>query len=402
MSIEFAARPTHADPESDLAGALLAQARDLVPDLQARAVETNILRRLPDASISDLKASGLFRVLQPAAYGGHQADYVLFSKLARTLAHGCGSTAWVFSVYSEHNWVISQFPKDAQDEVWGPDPTAVASSSLAPVGKAVAVPGGFKLSGRWAFSSGSDHAQWVLVGGMVQRDDAIAEERIFLIPRREVEGEGEWRVLGLIGTGSRTLVGNDLFVPAHRAVPMADIKAGRAPGAQVHPGYDMCRAPRALFATFSLSSVVLGLGERAVELFIARTSTRNSRGTKIAELQAVQLTLAEASAEIESAGLLTENTCARNTADLAAERPISVAQLAWTRRNAVYSTRLSYNATQRVFKASGGSALIDDTPIQIVFRDVVAGSNHLFLGWDQNAQYYGRCLLGLPVEREAI
>src|SRR5512139_4039744 len=150
------------------AEALIERARSLVPALRRRAAQTLAERKLPQETIADFRRLGLTRCLQPVMFGGYGSDYRVFSKMLRALAQGCGSSAWVGAVHGEHNWVIGNYPEEAQREVWGGNPDAVASASVAPNGTAEQVSGGFRLSGRWGFASGIDHAQWILLGGMVQ------------------------------------------------------------------------------------------------------------------------------------------------------------------------------------------------------------------------------------------
>lgn len=386
--------PLSSDAGPANAGRLLTSAEALVPRLRALAASTAENRRVDHGIVSDLKESGLLRLLQPRRFGGFSGDYQAFTRIIRTLARGCGSTAWVYGVLGEHNWIISMFPEQAQHEVWDNDPKAVASSSLGPSGTGEEIDGGLRIQGRWPFSSGCDHAQWVLLGANVRMRTGKTEHRICLVPKDAVQIVDDWFVLGLRGTGSKTLQASDLFVPKHRSVADRDLKAACTDGATAHPDFALCRAQRGLFASFSLGSVAVGLAQRAVETFTETTRTRNSRGTMVAQLESIQLRLSEASVEAEVATLLAEETCRKNIAGVEAGKTFTQQDLAWTRRNSVYCVKLSYNAIQRLFEASGGGALHDSVEIQTIFRDATAASHHLFLGWENNAKPYGQILLG--------
>lgn len=392
-------RPT--DTRRETPEILIERARSLIPALRQRSKQATAERRLPQETIDDFRRLELTRCLQPRMFGGFGSDYRVFSKMLRTLAQGCGSSAWVAAVHGEHSWVVGNFPEAAQHEMWDDDPDAVASASVAPNGSAEIVPGGHRLSGRWGFASGCDHAQWFLLGSMTKGAGA-PESRMFLIPRREVEIIDDWDVMGLCGTGSKSVVVKDAAVPAHRSVSMRELKAGTAPGAAVHSGNPLCRTPRNLMALFSLCSPLVGLAERAVGEFVAITRERRSRGLRVADLEAVQLMVAEASAQAEAAALVGENTIDRNTGMVEAGQAITAEHLAWSRRNASYATQLAHSAVKTIFEAAGGTALYASNPLQEIFRDVTAGAAHLSLSWHRSAPYYGQIRLGLPVDFDTL
>src|SRR3954468_11520337 len=139
---------------SENAEILIERARSLVPALRQRSKQAPAARRLPQETIGDFQRLGLTRCLQPAMFGGFASNYRVFSKMIRTLAQGSASSAWVAAVHGEHDWVIGNFSEQAQRDVWGGNPNAVASASFAPSGSAEPVAGGHRLSGRWGFASG--------------------------------------------------------------------------------------------------------------------------------------------------------------------------------------------------------------------------------------------------------
>ena len=146
---------------------MLQRARRLIPLLAERAPEAAAARRVPAATIAEYHAAGILRILQPRRFGGMQGRFSLFSRIVEELTYGCASSAWVYAVLAEHQWIIAQYPNEAQIDVWGDDPEAVASSSLAPRAAAKRVPGGWRLSGRYPFSSGCDYAQWAILGAFL-------------------------------------------------------------------------------------------------------------------------------------------------------------------------------------------------------------------------------------------
>ena len=159
------------DQASRVQQAVIAGITELLPVFRQRAQEAEDGRVVPAESVKALAETGFFRLLQPASFGGLEADPVTFFTAVRLIASACGSTGWVASVVGVHPWQLALFPPQAQQDVWGVDPATRMSSSYAPTGKAKQVDGGYRLDGRWSFSSGCDHASWVLLGGIVTNDE---------------------------------------------------------------------------------------------------------------------------------------------------------------------------------------------------------------------------------------
>ena len=398
--METLARTTNAPGAAPPAAELIERSGALVPVLRERAHACRSARRVPSETIAAFHELGLLRALQPKRFGGSGADFATFTRIIATLAHGCGSSAWVYAVLGEHAWAVAMFPEETQQEFWA-DPLTVASSSLAPAGNAVAVAGGFELSGDWPFSSGCDFAQWVLIGSLVTAEDGSKQLYDFLVPMREVERVDDWRVMGLAATGSKTLRITKAFVPARRAVPHIELRNATAAGRALNDE-TLCAAPRSLFGSFTLAAVLVGLADRAVELFIERSVNRISRGVRVANLDSTQLNVAEASAEADMANFLVTSTCERNMRKVAAKEEITIDDLALSRRNAVYAARVASRAVERVFHASGAHAIFDDDPMQVVFCDATAAAAHLFLNWELGARPYGQAKLGVPVDQQLL
>ena len=248
---------------------MLDRARALVPRLIDRAPAAAAVRRLPPETIAEYHAAGILRILQPRRFGGRQGRFSLFSGIVEELTYGCASSAWVYAVLAEHQWIIAQYPEEAQVDVWGDDPEAVASSSLAPRAAAKRVVGGWRLSGRYPFSSGCDYAQWAILGAFLGEMGDPRGVAYLLVRLVEVEIVDDWQVLGLLGTGSKSLVLDDVFVPEHRCVMVSDLFAGTPPGALVHPEYPVLRAPRGFLVSYSLPPVAIALGRRALDIACA-------------------------------------------------------------------------------------------------------------------------------------
>ncbi len=384
------------DPEPE-AEELLARARALVPLLAEREAATNAARDVPAATVAAFHAAGLLRVLQPRRFGGLQQSFGVFSRIIEILTEGCASSAWVYAVLAEHQWIIASLPEQGQIDVWGGEASAVASSSLAPRETAARCDGGWRLSGRFPFSSGCTHAQWAIVGARCEDAGGGVATRYLLVPMREVDIIDDWHVLGLRGTGSRTLMLRDVFVPAHRSVLLRDLLDGTPPGVHVHPEYDIVHAPRGYLVVFSLPPVAFALGRRALATAAGALSGRLSRGvTRMAESEVVQLRLAEAAASIEVASLVLETRREQSLAAVASGRSIGLDEVLRNRRDMTFGMQQIRDAVQSLWELCGSRAVQDADALQPMLRDVLTIATHQAFSPLATLVPYGRLLLGLP------
>lgn len=210
---------------SSRAQQLLASAEALQPVLRERSAQAAQLRRIPEETIKDFQDAGFFKILQPEQWGGYAMDPQVFYAVQLKIAEACMSSGWVLGVVAVHNWQLALFDDRAAQDVWGDDPSTLISSSYAPVGKVTKVDGGYKLSGQWGFSSGSEHCDWVFLGAVVPEEGApfdMRNYRTFMVPRKDYEIIDTWHVVGLQGTGSQDIKVVDAFVPEYRTHKLID------------------------------------------------------------------------------------------------------------------------------------------------------------------------------------
>jgi len=250
-------------------GTVVAGVRDLLPVLRERAQETEDARVVPADSVKTLEETGFFRLLQPARFGGLEAEPVTFLSAVRLIASACGSTGWVASVLGVHAWQLALFPPPAQQEVWGDDPAARMSSSYAPTGRAEAVAGGHRLTGRWSFSSGCDHAGWVLLGAIVtDAEGKPADFRTFLLPAADYEIDDVWDTVGLRGTGSNDIVVDGAFVPEHRSLSFTDVSRCACPGHEINKA-PLYRLPYGSLFSYAITMPIIGMATGAYDAHVA-------------------------------------------------------------------------------------------------------------------------------------
>ncbi|MGZ8154370.1 MAG: acyl-CoA dehydrogenase family protein [Burkholderiales bacterium] len=376
------------------------RAQDLVPVLAGRATRTEQARRLTEDTLADLHASGLLRILQPRRVGGAELPYEALVRVTATLARGCGSTAWVYANLANHHFMLGLWPAEAQHEIWGPDPDALIGSALMfPPGRATAVAGGYRLTGRWKFSSGIDACAWTMVGGIASADGELPDYRVFVVPAADYRVIDTWHAAGLRGTGSNDIEVTDAFVPAHRALAVELMKGCAAPGAAVNPGA-LYRLPVFDMFPYVVAGTPLGIAQGAVECFSDETRHRvtSYTTTLLADHATTQARLGEAAAAADAAGRLLIDNC-HHAMRMAEQREVpSAAEKIRLRRDGAYAARLCTRAVDLLFEAGGAEFLYEDKPMQRAFRDIHAAQSHYSLAWDVAASTAGKFMLGIATD----
>ena len=387
---------------TDHRASLTARAKALAPALRQRAAETNQLRRLPDSTWKDLVETGIVRGLQPARWGGGELHPREFYSAVIEVARAEGCAGWVAGIVGVHPWQTALYSNETQQEVWGDDPTTMNSSSYAPTGKAERVPGGFRLSGRWSFSSGCDHCRWVnlgtIAGGLDVDGRQLPDFRSFLLPRKDYRIDDNWHVAGLAGTGSKDIVVDNAFVPDHRSMSHWDLTLGKPmPGWELNPA-PLYRLPFAVVFINTLSAAILGAAAGFLEEWIDSSRERKGgMGLKIAEDPYSQELVAQTSYAIQSATLKFLNDCDEMIETARVGDPFTLARRAELRYNTTRSAELAANAVDRLFERGGGHAIFFDHPLQRRFQDIKAMTHHTAMNPDPAARLYGSAQLGLPI-----
>jgi 3-hydroxy-9,10-secoandrosta-1,3,5(10)-triene-9,17-dione monooxygenase len=377
----------------------------LLPMLRERAQETEDARVVPAESVKALAETGFFRLLQPARFGGYETNPLVFYTAVRLIASACGSTGWVSSVLGVHPWHLGLFPLQAQQEVWGEDPGTRASSSYAPTGRARAVPGGHQLTGRWSFSSGCNHATWVLLGGFVVDDDGKPTDfRTFLLPISDYAIEDVWDTVGLRGTGSNDIIVDGVFVPEHRSLSFTEVSRCRCPGQEANSG-PLYRLPYGSVFSYSITTPIIGMATGAYDAHVEyqRGRVRASyAGQKAAEDPHGQVRIAQAAGEIDAAWLALERNMTDLMAYATAQEKIPLPLRLRTRRDQVLGTGRAISAVDLLFENSGGRALAAGTVIQRCWRDAHAGRVHAINDPERALSMFGRGEFGLDVGPDAM
>ncbi|ARF76203.1 oxidoreductase [Kitasatospora albolonga] len=377
---------------------LLRTARELVPHLARNAEQGERDRRLTDETVKLLTDAGMFRLAVPQRYGGHEVSLRTLVDVSAVLAEGDGSSAWVVAVGSSLAWAVSLFPEQAQDEVFGADPDTRVSGVLTPSATARRTEGGYRVSGRWHYASGSWHADWSVIGFPVpDATGRIVDQGMALIPAADYTVEDTWFVAGMRATGSNALVAEDIFVPDHRVVSVPKAMAGDYP-VQRSGG----RQPRSAFEQFltaaPLVATQLGLGRAALELIKEKSAEKAITFTffeKQRDSTAFQLRIAEAAQKIDTAHLHVHRAAA--DIDGAAERGEPLDALGRIQARADLSGAVGHitEAIDILLTAHGAASFADSNPLQRIWRDSAVSARHAILQPAMIKEMYGKTLLGI-------
>lgn len=359
---------------------LLARARALAPTLKARTEATEQARRIPAETIRDLHDAGFFKVLQPKRWGGYEMDPQVFFDIQIALAEACPATGWVYGILAVHNFQLGLFDIRAQEDVWSKDTTVLVASSYQPVGKVERVQGGYRLSGRWAFSSGCDNCDWVFLGSIIPpaKEGDAPDMRTFLVPKSDYKVIDTWHTFGLKGTGSNDIVVENAFIPEHRTHRAVDGFLCTNPGQEVNTA-PLYRLPWAQIFVRSISTASIGMAKGALAAYIeaarARISTNTGKATKADAI--AQAALARAASEIDEMTA----TLYRNFDDMMAllrdGKPIPVEDRIRYRFQSHTVGRRCADLIDNLIVFLGGRAIFTSSPIVRYWLDLNAARTHV-------------------------
>jgi 3-hydroxy-9,10-secoandrosta-1,3,5(10)-triene-9,17-dione monooxygenase len=379
---------------------LIRRARLLVPRLIERGAQADRDRRIPEATIAEMKAAGLFRALQPKRWGGYEVDLGTYYDIEMVLAEGDMSTAWIYGV-------VGVTPDRAARDVWSEDPTTLIGLSLAPAGKVTKIAGGVRISGRWPFASGCLHCDWALLGAFVPPDPpapsgAAPEWRMYLVPKKDYEIVDTWHTVGLKGTGSNDIVIRDAVVPDYRIRHMVDNIPCIGPGQAVNKAA-LYRIPFGQVFGGGVAYGAIGALQGMLDAFRSFAQSRmRLGGRKTVEDPDAQLVVGEAENAIDELKTMIH----RNVRNLTAyaergETPPQDERLKYKFQMATVSERCRALAV-RLFQVAGASGLYTEHRFGRILADINAGRQHITNQHELHGREWGAHLLGLPMKEDVM
>ena len=339
------------------------------------------LGRLDDAAAKLLRDTGVIRMFQPARYGGAEAHPRDFAETVMRIASLDGSTGWVAGIVGVHPWEMAMCDAEVQEQIWGEDQDTWIASPYAPMGILRPVDGGYIFNGRWQFSSGTDHCDWIFLGafmGDAEGNRTMPPQNYHVIlPRSDYEiVDDTWDVVGLRGTGSKDVVVKDAFIPESRVVAFSKFLDGSQPreAGLTNPTYHI---PFTTAFPLGITSAVIGIAEGALAAHLAYQRTRvQITGTRAADDPYVLYAIGAAAEEIKASRTAMLDNVSRFYDAAEAGREVTFAERAESRRTQVAAAWRAVRAMDEVVARSGGNGLRMDNPIQRFWRDGHMGLAH--------------------------
>lgn len=377
---------------------LIARAEALVPALRARALQCEADCKVADETIRDFQEAGFFKILQPKRWGGYEMDPEVFYAVQMKVAEGCMSSAWVLGVVAVHNWQLALFDAQAQADVWQDDPSTLISSSYMPRADVTPVEGGYRISGRWGFSSGVDHCQWAFLGGLVPDPEGGAPDyRTFLVPRSDFEIDYVWDTMGLRGTGSQDVAVKDAFVPAYRTHRSKDGFAATSPGLKVNDA-PLFKLPFGQIFVRAVSSSSIGALQGALDAFRGYATKRVSSNdfSRTSDDPDAQVVMAETASAIDEMKTTLNRNFGVLMSQARSETPFDLEQRLMFRFQSGQILDRCAELISRMFYSCGAQGTYRSSPLVRTFVDIHTGRTHIANNPFKVARNYGGFMLGNP------
>lgn len=378
------------------AAELLDAVRRIQPLLAANAAQGEQDRRVVEESMTALADAGVFKIAQPKRYGGYETSMRTILDVCATVAESDGGTAWVVTLCNACAWMAGLYPERAQDDVWGENPDAKVSGVLAPTADCVKVDGGYRVTGRWYYNSGSWHADWAELGIPVpDAEGAVVDQGLALVPRGDLRLEETWFVAGMRSSGSNCLIADDIFVPDYRVLSVPPAIEGRY--ATEHTEEALYRSAFVPILSLVLAGPQLGMGRKVLEIVTekaARKPVSYTDYTSQSDSVAFQMQLAEAAQMIDSAHLHAYRAAADIDRAAAEGSYPDLLTRARVRADTGWVLNQITRAIDMLLFAHGAGSFAEVNPLQRLWRDSAVAARHAVTLPAVGYEVYGKALLG--------
>ncbi|MYZ38611.1 MULTISPECIES: acyl-CoA dehydrogenase family protein [unclassified Streptomyces] len=377
--------------------------RSIVPTLRANGPEAERRGWIPDENIEILEKADVFRIAVPQRFGGLDLPVADQVDIVAEIARGCGSTGWVACAWVSSAWIASQYPDQAQEEIFAGGSVRI-SGGFTPTGTAVETEGGYVLNGSWRFNTGIRGADWNIYAAMLESKDGEPVEVFAVVPASEVEIADDWDVTAASGTGSFTTTVKDLFVPAHRMVDgievLEGLVGGRSNSGATGRNYGLTAYVMALSVP-----VFLGLARAALELTLERVPGKALAYTHWSDQSKhphTQIQVGLAANRITAAEALAAGwaRAMQQAADEGVQ--LEVAEKAAMRGQMGFAVQLAKEAVDTLHAVSSASVIARASAFQRVYRDIQGLYLHGLMNPLSSFEVHGRVLLGLEPDNDYL
>ncbi|WP_028266951.1 acyl-CoA dehydrogenase family protein [Arthrobacter sp. MA-N2] len=352
--------------------------------------------QVADAVVDRLESEGMLRLTVPRRYGGYEVNTRTLVDVLIELARGDGSTGWAAMLINIGNWFATTWLVQAQDEIWGRTPEAKVCVVLNPMTRAEKVEGGYRVSGRWSFASGSFMATHAMMGFLAPQTDGTVRHALGIFHPGEWTVERSWYPLGLKGTGSDTVVIESVFIPDHRIQYFDDMVVGDY-ATELLEVEARARAPFLPAGTVIFGAIQIGLGKAAADYAMERMRTKGVTGTVYTEARnspVHQLAAAEALTKIDAAELLAHRSCKDIDESAESGEYLDELRRARVRNDTGAIVALVGDALDQLLKAAGSGSYLFSSPLSRIYQDQGTGGSHAHATPQVGKEVYGRLLLG--------
>src|SRR5438067_10462722 len=377
-------------------------ARALGPEIRAAAGRIEHDRRLPLDLVRALTDAGVFRMCVPRSCAGGEADPATMIRVLETIAGADGSAGWSAMIGATSGVAAAYLPIDAAREIYGERQDVVTGGVFAPSGRANAVDGGYRVTGRWPFASGCEHCAWLMGGSVVVENGAprllpsgMPDSRLMLFPATEARIIDTWTVSGLRGTGSHDIAVDDVVVPAtHSLSLITDSPVERGP---------LYAFPVFGLLALGIAGVALGIARRAVDELVHLATGKTPTGSRrvLAERPVVQAQLAEAEAALPAARAFVLDAVEEAWQAATGEGRLEVRHRAPVRLSATHATITAARTVDLMYDSGGGTAVYATSPLQRQFRDIHVVTQHMMVA-PATLEVTGRILFGLDADTSTL
>ncbi len=393
--------PERVAARTDFSGVSYAEAIEraqaLIPVLRERAARCDEAGELLPENAADLNRTGLARILQPKRWGGMELPYQAIFEIPEIVGRGCVSTAWNLSNLLAHHWMLALYEEQAQAEIWNADPDAMIASGIAfPQGRGRMVDGGIEISGLWNFSSAVTPSTWNMLACVVRDGEKVVDYRMCLVPMSDYEVLDDWQVMGLKGTGSRSVRCDKVFVPQHRALSMTHHRRGEPfPGWRTNP-QAVFRVPFGGLSGHCLLGCLVGNAQAMFDAISGMVRERSTSYTtlKMRDLGTVQARIGLAGAQIDAARTMARADCAEGQRMAEEGIEASIELKLKQKRNCAFGAKLTVDAVDTLYALAGANGLYTRGPMERIFRDQHAAACHISFSIDAATSAWGLVALG--------
>lgn len=376
---------------------VLDRVKEILPQIAEAAAAGEQERRVSPGIVEALQRTGAMSACRPQRYGGPEASLREMLEISSAVGRADGGTAWMLMLANVGSWLASLLPQEAQKEIFGDNPDVIVTGVLAPTGSAAREDGGYRVSGKWFYNSGSWYTDWAIVGfPILDEQGNLVNQAVGFLPRAEYEIEETWFVAGMKASASNAIIATDVYIPDHRLIFLPPAIEGTYPSetAAQEPAH---RAGFVPVLAAVLLGPTLGVAEAALDYVASRAASKSVAYTFFQSQQestTVQVEIARAAQLIDACRALLFDVADRVDQWAADGHYPDFVERARIRGNTGFVAEQLPRAVEQLTVAHGSASYADSSPLQRYWRDVKVGASHAVVNPLVGYETHGIVLVG--------